>query len=71
MTATIVSMLFFGWLLLLASGIEVAQAVMVGKWGGFFYHLLGAILFGVAGLLMVARPVVSAEVVTAFMGDSS
>jgi uncharacterized membrane protein HdeD (DUF308 family) len=68
MTATIVSMLFFGWLLLLASGIEIARAVMVGKWVGFFYHLLGAILFGVAGLLMVARPVVSAEVVTAFMG---
>jgi uncharacterized membrane protein HdeD (DUF308 family) len=33
-TATIVSMLFFGWLLVLASGIEIAQAVMVGHWGG-------------------------------------
>jgi len=29
-TATIVSMVFFGWLLLFASGIEIAQAVMVG-----------------------------------------
>ena len=28
--ATVVSMLFFGWLLLLASGIEIAQAVLVG-----------------------------------------
>jgi uncharacterized membrane protein HdeD (DUF308 family) len=28
-TATIVSILFFGWLLVLACGIEVAQAVMV------------------------------------------
>ena len=33
-TATVVSMLFFGWLLLLASGIEIAQAVMVGHWVG-------------------------------------
>ena len=33
-TATIVSMLFFGWLLLFASGIEIAQAVMVGHWVG-------------------------------------
>jgi len=66
-TATVASMLFFGWLLLMASGIEIAQAVMVGHWAGFFEHLLAAVLFGVTGLLMVARPVVSAEVATLFM----
>jgi uncharacterized membrane protein HdeD (DUF308 family) len=66
-TATIVSMLFFGWLLLFASGIEIAQAVMVGHWVGFFHHLLAAILFGVTGLILVTRPVLSAEVVTVFM----
>jgi uncharacterized membrane protein HdeD (DUF308 family) len=65
--ATVVSMLFFGWLLVLASGIEIAQAVMVGHWAGFFQHLLAAILFGVAGLIMVTRPVISAEVLTVFM----
>jgi uncharacterized membrane protein HdeD (DUF308 family) len=59
-TATVVSMLFFGWLLVLASGIEIAQ--------GFFQHLLAAILFGVAGLLLATRPLKSAEVVTLFMG---
>jgi len=67
MTATIVSMLFFGWLLLFASGIEIAQAVMVGHWVGFFHHLLAAILFGVTGLILVTRPVLGAEVVTVFM----
>jgi len=66
-TATIVSMLFFGWLLLFACGIEIAQAVMVGHWVGFFHHLLAAILFGVTGLILVSRPVVSAEVLTIFM----
>ena len=66
-TATIVSMVFFGWLLVLASGIEIAQAVMVGNWAGFFQHLLAAILFGVAGLLIIVRPAVSAEVITMFM----
>src|SRR5208282_1629232 len=65
--ATVVSMLFFGWLLVLASGIEIAQAVMVGHWAGFFQHLLAAILFGIAGLLLVTRPVISAEVMTVFM----
>ena len=37
-TATIVSMVFFGWLLVFASGIEIAQAVMVGHWVAFFHH---------------------------------
>ena len=44
--ATVVSMLFFGWLLLIAAGIEIAQAVMVGKWAGLFQHWLSAALFG-------------------------
>ena len=63
-TATIVSMLFFGWLLVLACGIEVAQAVMVGHWAGFFHHLVAAILFGVTGFLIVTRPLLGAEVAT-------
>jgi len=66
-TATIASMLFFGWLLVLAAAIEVAQAVAVGHWAGFFQHLLAAILFGVAGLIMVMRPLITAEVLTLFM----
>src|SRR3974377_2276211 len=55
-TATIVSMLFFGWLLVLACGIEVIQAILVGHWAGFFHHLVAAILFGVTGLLIITRP---------------
>jgi uncharacterized membrane protein HdeD (DUF308 family) len=66
-TATVASMLFFGWLLVLASGVEIAQAVLVGHWAGFFHHLLAAILFGVTGVLLVARPVISAEALTAIM----
>ncbi len=63
-TATLASMVFFGWLLLLAAGIEIAQSVMVGQWSGFFHHLVAAILFAVLGILLVTRPVVSAEVLT-------
>lgn len=66
-TATVATMVFFGWLLVMASAIEIVQAVMVGHWAGFFHHLVAAILFGVAGLLMVARPMLSAEVATVFM----
>jgi uncharacterized membrane protein HdeD (DUF308 family) len=66
-TATVASMLFFGWLLVLAGAIEVVQAVAVGHWAGFFQHLFAAILFGVTGFIMVFRPVISAEVLTLFM----
>jgi uncharacterized membrane protein HdeD (DUF308 family) len=59
--------LFFGWLLLLACGIEIVQVVLVGRWVGFFQHLLAAILFGITGLLIAERPVISAEVATVFM----
>lgn len=66
-TATVATMLFFGWLLVIASGIEVAQAIMVGHWAGFFHHLLAAVLFGVVGLMLVTKPVISAEAATILM----
>jgi uncharacterized membrane protein HdeD (DUF308 family) len=66
--ATVVSMLFFGWLLVIAAGIEVVQAIMVGKWAGLFHHWVGAFLFGVLGALIVWRPLVTAEIVTLLMG---
>jgi len=66
--ATVVSMLFFGWLLLIAAGIEIAQAVMVGKWAGLFQHWLSAALFGVLVALIIWRPIVTAEILTLLMG---
>jgi len=66
--ATVVSMLFFGWLLLIAAGIEIAQAVMVGKWAGLFQNWLSAALFGVLGALFICRPIVTAEILTLLMG---
>jgi uncharacterized membrane protein HdeD (DUF308 family) len=66
--ATIVSMLFFGWLLLMAAGIEIVQAIMVGKWAGLFQHWLHAVLFGVLGALIIRRPMVTAEILTLLMG---
>ena len=66
-TATVATMLFFGWLLIIAAAIEVVQAVMVGHWVGFFHHLLAAILFGVIGVMLIARPLISAEALTVVM----
>ena len=66
-TATVASMLFFGWLLIFASVFEFASAFMVGNWAGFFLHLLIAIVFGITGVMMLTRPVISAEAVTLVM----
>jgi uncharacterized membrane protein HdeD (DUF308 family) len=62
--ATVASMMFFGWLLVAAGVVEFAGAFMVGHWTGFFLHLLAAILFIVTGLLVLVRPVISAEMAT-------
>lgn len=64
---TVVSMAFFGWLLVIAGAIEFVDAFMVGNWAGFFLHLLIAILFAVAGVVMLTRPVISAEAATVLM----
>jgi uncharacterized membrane protein HdeD (DUF308 family) len=66
-TATVVSMVFFGWLLVFAAIAEFVTAFMVGKWAGFFLHLLLAMLFGLVGALMLIRPTISAEAVTLVM----
>ena len=66
-SATVASMVFFGWLLVFAGLIEFVDAFMVGQWAGFFLHMLAAILFGITGFMMVARPVISAEAVTFLM----
>jgi len=66
-SATVASMVFFGWLLMFAGIIEFVDAFMVGHWAGFFLHLLAAILFGVTGVLILAKPLISAETVTFIM----
>jgi len=66
-TTTVVSMVFFGWMLVFASIAEFVTAFMVGKWAGFFLHLLAAILFGIAGVLMLTKPTISAEALTYVM----
>ena len=66
-TATVASMYFFGWLLVLASIFEFVSAFMVGNWAGFFVHLLIAILFGIVGVMMLMKPVISAEALTLMM----
>jgi uncharacterized membrane protein HdeD (DUF308 family) len=65
--ATIASMNFFGWLLVIAGVIAVVNAFIVGSWNGFFVNLLVALFFGTFGFLMLTRPLASAEALTMVM----
>lgn len=51
--ASIKHLYFYGCLLLAASGIEALDSYFTGGWSGFYIHLAGAILYGVAGFLLV------------------
>jgi uncharacterized membrane protein HdeD (DUF308 family) len=62
--AKVTSLRFFGWLMILASIIDLVSAFTVGKWAGFFLHLLLAIFFGVTGVIFLRSPAISAEVAT-------
>jgi uncharacterized membrane protein HdeD (DUF308 family) len=65
--ATMVTMAFFGWLLLLAAVVEIVAAFWVGHWAGIFQHALAAILYGVLGFIFVLRPAITAEILTFVM----
>jgi uncharacterized membrane protein HdeD (DUF308 family) len=65
---TIVSVLIFGWLLLIGGAIEVIHAFRTRRWGGFFLHLLTGLLGIVVGWLFVRHPVAGALTLTLLLG---
>lgn len=63
-SATLASVAFLGCLLLLASGAQIAAAIMARSWKGFFALLLVGIVYGVTGLLTLAHPIATAAGLT-------
>jgi uncharacterized membrane protein HdeD (DUF308 family) len=61
---TIISVIFLGWLLLIAGIFEVVHGFSRRPWGGFFINLLGGVLYAVAGLVMVTNPARAAVTLT-------
>src|SRR5579872_4799871 len=55
------SVYLLGWLLVFASAIEAWDAYLTGGWIGFYFHLVGAILFGVAGYMLLTHANTNAE----------
>jgi uncharacterized membrane protein HdeD (DUF308 family) len=65
--ATILSVLFFGWLLIITGGVEAVQSFWQPKWGGFFLNLFVGILGVVVGFHLVSSPAAGALVLTLVM----
>jgi uncharacterized membrane protein HdeD (DUF308 family) len=62
--ATVVSMIWFGWVLLIAGIVEAVQAFRHRRSGHVFLHSLNAVLSFVMGLLLLMYPLSGALVVT-------
>ena len=63
-SATLATILVFGWILLISGVIELVEAFRTGTWSGFFLYLLGALLRGFTGYLLIAYPAVGAVTAT-------
>jgi len=63
-TATIASVVVFGWLLMIAGFVEIGQALQVRYWSGFFLYLLDGIIRATVGVLLVMYPGSGAQALT-------
>ena len=55
-TATLVTVLALGWLLIVGAVLSLVQAFRVRNWSGLFLYLLSALLRGVTGYLLIRYP---------------
>lgn len=62
--ATLASALVLGWLLVFAGVAHAVESFQLQAWSGFLLNLLGAILYLIAGFLVITRPVAGALTLT-------
>jgi uncharacterized membrane protein HdeD (DUF308 family) len=62
--ATLAATLIIGWLLLIAAIFQMIHVFAVHRWRGFALHLVSALLYGAAGVLLLLRPVQGAAGLT-------
>jgi uncharacterized membrane protein HdeD (DUF308 family) len=65
--ATLVSVLAFGWLLLVTGGMETVYAFRKTRWAGTILHVVNGALSVVAGFLLLMNPAAGAVVLTLLM----
>lgn len=64
LVATLVSVIFLGWILIIGGLAAIIHGLMRRQWQGFFLNLLAGLLYAVAGLLMVTHPAMAAVTLT-------
>src|SRR5262245_51768554 len=55
--ASLATTVFLGWLFIIGGVVEGIHAVQNRHWGGSAWEILASILYVIAGLFMIARPV--------------
>jgi len=63
-TATLASVVVFGWLLMAAGILQIWNAFQVRAWSGFFLYLLDGIIRATVGFLLMLYPASGAEALT-------
>ncbi len=61
---TLISVLVFGWALMIGGVLQAGHALWRRKWSGFFLDLATGVLYFVVGLMTVTHPVSSAAALT-------
>jgi len=61
---SVVTVVMFGVLLLIAGIVQIVNSFWVGKWSGFLLHLAIGILYIVVGALIIDSPLASAMALT-------
>ncbi|AGH95695.1 HdeD family acid-resistance protein [Pseudobdellovibrio exovorus] len=64
---TLMSIVFIGAMLLVASIFQVVFAITAGRWVGVGVHLLLFVLYGVTGAFLIFNPIVGAATLTLFL----
>jgi uncharacterized membrane protein HdeD (DUF308 family) len=63
-TATVISVVVFGWMLMFAGFVQIGHAFQVRYWSGFFLYLLDGIIRATVGALLVLYPGSGAQALT-------
>jgi uncharacterized membrane protein HdeD (DUF308 family) len=64
LSATIMSVAFLGWLFLFAGIVQSIRAFSTKRWSGSFVKILAAVLYVVAGILIIQSPTTTALMLT-------
>ena len=68
--ATVASVFFVGWLMLIGAVAEIIHAFGVKTWGSFFWWLLSGIVYAVAGIVTLMNPLLASAVLTFILAIS-